>query len=74
MSDVMKGAGYGTLLIELKTRIHTAQYADLCAEFGENRLDQKHTDPRPLPKPTTARVLPARHCPLWLDAPRTGQA
>lgn len=31
MSDVMKVAGYGTLLTELKTRIHTAQYAALRA-------------------------------------------
>ena len=31
MSDVMKGSGYGTLLTELKTRIHTAQYAALRA-------------------------------------------
>lgn len=31
MSDVMKSAGYGTLLTELKTRIHTAQYAALRA-------------------------------------------
>ena len=27
----MKGAGYGTLLTELKTRIHTAQYVALRA-------------------------------------------
>ncbi len=31
MSDVVKGTGYGTLLTELKTRIHTAQYAALRA-------------------------------------------
>ncbi len=31
MSDVMNGAVYGTLLTELKTRIHTAQYAALRA-------------------------------------------
>ncbi len=31
MSDVMKNPGYGTLLTELKTRIHTAQYAALRA-------------------------------------------
>ena len=35
MSEVMKGAGYGTVLTELKTHIHTAQYADLRAGFGE---------------------------------------
>ena len=35
MSDVMKGAGYGTLLTELKTHIHTAQYTALRAESGE---------------------------------------
>lgn len=29
MSDVLKGADYGKLLTELKTRIHTAQYAAL---------------------------------------------
>lgn len=31
MNDIMKGAGYGKLLTELKTRIHTAQYAALRA-------------------------------------------
>jgi predicted nuclease of restriction endonuclease-like (RecB) superfamily len=31
MSDAMEIAGYGTLLTELKTRIHTAQYAALRA-------------------------------------------
>src|SRR4030067_3491302 len=31
MSDVMKGAGYGMLMTETKTRIHTAQYAALRA-------------------------------------------
>ncbi len=31
MSNVMKGADYGTLLTELKTRIHSAQYAALRA-------------------------------------------
>lgn len=31
MSDVMKQPGYGTLLTELKTRIHTAQYVALRA-------------------------------------------
>ena len=31
MSDVMKHPGYGTLLTELKTRIHTAQYVALRA-------------------------------------------
>lgn len=31
MSAVIKGAGYGALLTELKTRIQTAQYAALGA-------------------------------------------
>jgi predicted nuclease of restriction endonuclease-like (RecB) superfamily len=31
MSDVMKGAGYGTLLTKLKTRMHTTQYTALRA-------------------------------------------
>lgn len=31
MSEIIKPAGYGTLLTELKSRIHTAQYAALRA-------------------------------------------
>jgi hypothetical protein len=34
----MRAAGYGTLLTELKTLIHTAQYADLRAEFCKKRV------------------------------------
>jgi ATP-dependent DNA helicase RecG len=55
MSSVMKGAGYGTLLTELKTRIHTAQYAalravnkELIALYWDIKRCQNFKDATPL--------------------------